>query len=344
MTPSLSRTRRGFTLIELLVVIAIIAILIGLLLPAVQKVREAAARAKCSNNLKQLALACHGYQDVNGGLPPALLNPANSGNAVRPNDGGYGPNWICLVLPGIEQNAIYTQIQTSVVLNMTTTSSDQGWAGILRAGSGVSIPTVICPSDSNNSTAWSGNSGTWARGNYAANLGPLWIGDGRDGNPGVNGKSGTQNDMGYEGRGPFWICTKAPYRSDKIETIPDGSSNTVMIAEVRAGTLSTDPRGTWAIGTSGSSTVSGYAYGDAKLINASNGGCDDVQNCKNDTAQGMGCCEGCPSNQAVFRSRHTGGVNVAMGDGTVRFLRDSTSLDALVRIGSGNDGKPNLND
>ena len=105
---SSSRRSRGFTLIELLVVIAIIAILIGLLLPAVQKVREAAARTKCANNLHQLAIACHAYHDVNGRLPPAML--MWPGDDVYWGQGNFGPNWMVLILPQMEQGALYNSI------------------------------------------------------------------------------------------------------------------------------------------------------------------------------------------------------------------------------------------
>src|SRR5262249_15570618 len=105
-------TRRGFTLIELLVVIAIIAILIGLLLPAVQKVREAAARMKCQNNLKQIALASHNYESAYKTLPPGSLQSPNGvpGPWVPPWWTGPGVGTLALLLPYVEQDNLYKQV------------------------------------------------------------------------------------------------------------------------------------------------------------------------------------------------------------------------------------------
>src|SRR5437899_7222603 len=102
----MTRQRPGFTLIELLVVIAIIAILIGLLVPAVQKVREAAARTQCVNNLKQVGLALHAFHDVNKRLPPGCSSDVPP--FAPTNSGGWGSSYKVYILPYIEQGNIYS--------------------------------------------------------------------------------------------------------------------------------------------------------------------------------------------------------------------------------------------
>src|SRR5712692_3766633 len=135
--------RSGFTLIELLVVIAIIAVLIGLLVPAVQKVREAAARMKCANNLKQLGLACHNYESTYGQLPPAvLMRRGNGPGMVRsPQNANqnFGPNWLILILPYMEENNLYQTVSGSINNYMTT--GDDGWRSIR----GQTIKKFQCP-------------------------------------------------------------------------------------------------------------------------------------------------------------------------------------------------------
>jgi prepilin-type N-terminal cleavage/methylation domain-containing protein len=140
--------RRGFTLIELLVVIAIIAILIGLLLPAVQKVREAAARMSCSNNLKQTSLALHNYQSAHGTLPPFYNNVSGAGETQV----------FVALLPYIEQENVYNTFGRP--LNLQTAGTDVGHRAVIK--------TYVCPSDN---TQGSGlNQGDWATGCYAANF------------------------------------------------------------------------------------------------------------------------------------------------------------------------------
>lgn len=329
--------RPGFTLIELLVVIAIIAVLIGLLVPAVQKVREAANRMSCTNNLKQLGLACHSYADTNGGLPPALMTVGGSGWQNPSGTTTYGPNWIIMILPFIEQAGLYNSsgVVTSITSFQNGSNADQNWRNV----KGTVIKALLCPSDPNTAVPFSGSGGGWARGNYAANQGP-----GGTSWDGGSTNTLTINGTAASGRGPFWITSKAPHKCMPIHGMSDGSSNTIMTGEIRAALVATDPRGVWALGHAGSGSVVAYAQGDCVLINNKNSGADDIEAGNDNPAMGMGCWASCPSSQAVFRSVHTGGVNVGMGDGAVRFLKDSTSQQTLWMLGSANDGLSFSND
>jgi len=200
MTKAFPRNRRGFTLIELLVVIAIIAILIGLLLPAVQKVRSAAARMQSANNVKQIMIANHSFHDAMGIVPPlsAILVPG-SGQPVS----GY--LWI---LPYIEQNAVYQLAQ----------ANGGAWPGGANSAASKKIKTYLSPRDpSSPPDTWTEpNGGTWAHSNYGMN----------------HAVYGVPNDpvAGIDGNATIDKVTKGNGRL-KITSITDGTSNTVGIAE-----------------------------------------------------------------------------------------------------------------
>ncbi len=285
------RRRVGFTLIELLVVIAIIAILIGLLLPAVQKVREAAARMSCSNNLKQLAIAVHSYHDAQNRFPYNGDDIRNVGCCYNPSYTMY--SWLARSLPYIEQDNRYNQ------LGIGTNTTQGNWLTLVGAPV---IRTFRCPSDTTPDirtdlanwpggtpvgvTSYKGVSGNnWCWGTYT-NAGPTGDCNGLD-----------------NGNGIFWRSDyKRPLR---MVNISDGTSNTLMVGE-DIGSMNIHngwPYSNTAVGTC-----------SIPLNNAMVAGQPGFNN------------PGDWPNVYSFRSRHTSGANFGLADGSVRFIVASIDL------------------
>jgi len=293
----------GFTLVELLVVITIIGILIALLLPAVQAAREAARRMQCTNNLKQIALAMHNYHSAVGSLPYAA-------------NGRYPGTWYLAILPYLEQTSIYDQYDRTVYYwsepNLTLIKQR--------------LDMFTCPSD--RPSTWKSNG--ICKYNYAANL----------------GNTSSHRKPEWHGvtffTGPFHSEPQVSWGIEDIEVfriadIKDGTSNTLMIGELRQGQNENDLRGlTWWGPGCGLTTHFPPNTTEPDYLDCGWGTqCAAHANVVPEwpCAEASALSGDTPLNFSA-RSRHPGGVNSALCDGSVRFVSDSVNLTTWRSLGT----------
>jgi prepilin-type N-terminal cleavage/methylation domain-containing protein/prepilin-type processing-associated H-X9-DG protein len=301
------RRRIAFTLIELLVVIAIIAILIGMFLPAVQKVREAAARAQCSNNFKQLALALHNYAGTEGTFPPSYTF------TVAPPATITSYAWGVLVLPYVEQGNLYQAYKFNQLINSTANETV------------ITTPLKVmqCPSTPKQNRLYT----------YTLPAGAIFTGS-----PALTWQASASDYFPPSG---VFRALNFPASSDrggmlqvntnrKFGDVTDGVSNTILLGELagrpdvyRKGALSTlnAAAGEATDGAGWGDPLNGEQWLKGSLFDGTVG------------SQGGPCVINCTNlSETGLYSFHTGGVNVAMGDGSVRFLSASIAATTFAYL------------
>ncbi len=326
--------RTGFTLIELLVVIAIIAILIALLVPAVQKVREAAARLQCTNNLKQICLGLHNYHDVYKYLPKGCAPDVDGNGNVTAS---WGSSWKVWILPYIEQGAIYSKWQFTANSGYVNGNNMSTTVPLVH---NVQLSVFRCPS----SALPANYPGSWNNG--AIQMFTCY--------PGISGASNSPGGVSNGGAG-LVSGGGILFPNSKITmvSITDGTSNTMLVGE-QSDHLR-DAAGTPIVGGFGAITSQGPhgwtmgANGDNRLPPAyQNGGDNREFNCTtirweiNRRGLGNSSANGTHDNTGAnipLSSLHTGGVNVGLADGSVRFVSETTPLLTLQLMAERADGQ-----
>ncbi len=283
--------RRGFTLIELLVVIAIIAVLIALLLPAVQSAREAARRAQCVNNLKQIGLACHNYADINGVFPSQV-----GGVPTWFVNSDYRTSWMVQILPMMEQTNLFNAYnfvadRAEYSFNNTTVMA--------TPISGFACPSYAGLILQQGQSDWNGYAGTigaamklWyiAGTCYKGNLGDNTTGP----FPGSGNAYGDLNGSTPTATGMFWRAQMVV----AFAGVTDGTSNTMLAGEALP------DRCNWNAWSESNSSVATVSIPMNQKVNLNRAN---------------------PSYCYGFRSRHPGGMNVGFADGSVRYLKETVS-------------------
>jgi len=336
----MARKRSGFTLIELLVVIAIIAILIGLLLPAIQKVREAASRLKCQNNLKQIGLALHNYHDTNTYFPPAWIYDAKTPTRTT----AVMHSWCTYILPYLEQEPLYKQYDFNVLLTSPPTSTvvqtplkifhcpttprgDPLYSFPVPKDLGGSFPDI--PAGTLRAAASDYTATTGIR-NWNALVSP---------SPSETNLQDTGDRHGVLNQYVIHPAVSPPGRRLNLLTVTDGSSNTMVVTEQagrplvydRGRSIRTEAPGItegagWGDPFNGENWPSGFVFDwPANTAPPSQGPC--LINCTNLTGRS-------------FYSFHNGGLNALMADGSVRFLSESTPTRVVAFLITSQRGEP----
>jgi prepilin-type processing-associated H-X9-DG protein len=305
-----------------LVVIAIIAILVGLLLPAVQKVREAANRMRCQNNLKQYALACHTYNDTNVFLPPGGLIIPNGPDWANLDWSAHKGTWQIFTLPYMEQTNLFNQIPNLAVPHFDSiTAAEQ--AGVLPTR----LPTQRCPSD-----AFKLDSPYT---NYVASMGPQCVDDKCGYTPFAQycdepnwGYSASSDDSDSSDTSTLRGVFGRSGAKVRLADIKDGLSNTLLLGEAlpaeNAHLLYTTWYSMYGAPTYTTIIPINYPIDENDFTYCDNGGVNNMFN--NNVSWG-------------FKSKHPSGANFALADGSVHFVSQTIEHKTYQLLGCRNDGQ-----